>query len=1023
MRGPRYALSVSVLGWFLLLAWGTMPRAACAQTVRVSAPERVEAESGMVISLPVRVVATGEMTLRLDPVLPPGWSILIPPPAMSMSPGTPATRIVSIQIPSSAAAGVWRVAFRVRGQPDDTAAAGPGAEGSLPAAETEITVTERTSLTLSLVDAPSRVRAGAPVEATFAIENTGNHTASFRIEAESSLQYDTRVAPDLIELEPSARSQVQVQARTRDDLVNELTHVLRIRAQEEGERGTGEESRATTQIVPVRRPARRLEEGQLPVLFTVRGTTESGRSDAQAEFEIPATRVGDRVYSARLRGPDMRSNAAFGERDEYAAQMEGRHIGLRMGDQDYRLSDLLDTSFFAFGGELSLDRDRVQGAAFASRTRHVFPETGRAGAYVHLWPHQKVAVELNALTREKFEPGEAASIATRWLPVDGAELAAEVAHGWYDIGEGSALQLSAQGSFPWIVFSGRAETADPFFLGGIQNSERLQSSFAVRGNHWIRIEGLGRAERRFFDASRSRDRALENRLFRGGAGGSFSLGNNRLQTMLVGQFQDRRVAETGLDRQEKSVALRLNFNSRGFGLNASGETGRIVDDGFSEGTFSSVSGSAFKVMRAFSLSLTASYLEGITFFSPREQERVTVGSTLSFDAGRGLSASASAFRSRETGAFSQTFTLFDARVAASLWSNHELELRARGSQTSFSSDVRTGTFSLAYRIPFSVRAPFSGERTQTTVSFRVFDVETGEPLKGVVFVAGRTRADSDSDGLARLVLTGGEQFVLLDQESIGLDRMPTVPFPIEVGAVSQGVTDVGIVRSSRLSVRVEAGRRQTELDAALGSDLDRRALSGLVVEARMGENRFRRLTDEEGRAQFPPLVPGLWEVFLLDRSLPENYRTAPESALVELIPGGVGETVFRLEPAERRIRFVTSGTGVSVGVPGKAIGAQAAPGADAAPAPAGDGNDDMDGTEMEDAEMYGRTVRVKQGDTLFSLARQHYESQWHWVRIWLANRDVLELPDLVPAGTVLRLPATGPLTEEEWRVIRRQGDE
>ncbi len=1004
MRGTDQAALLVGVGWFVVLSCLLAPRTALAQDVSVSAPVRAEAAPGSVISLPIRAVSAGGRILRVDPVLPPGWSILIPPPVIRAEPGKPVTRIVSIQIPATATAGAWRVEFRLRREGVDGEPAKDQNEGTLASAETEIVVAERTSLALLLVEAPARVRAGAAITATFSIENTGNHRAEFRIQAESSLGYEIRMPSDVVDLVPSARTEILVTARTRDDLVNEISHVLRVSASASGTEVAGGEARLTTQIVPVRRRARRLEEGRLPIMFTARGTAESGRADAQAELDLPATRIGDQVYTARLRGPDIRSTASFGERDEYAASVEGRRVGLRLGDQNFQVSDLLDTSFFGFGSELSYDRERLQGAAFASRTRHVFPETERAGGFVHLWPHRRLAVELSALSRGEFEPGEAGSVAARWLPVDGAELAAEVAHGRYDIGEGSAVQLSAQGSFPWIVFSGHAESADPFFLGGIQNSEQVRGSFAVRGDHWIRLEGLGRAERRFFDASRNEDRALENRLFRGGAGGSFSFGRSRLQAMLLGQFQDRRVAETGLDRSEESVTLRLNFNQRGFGLNVAGETGRIDDTAFADGTFSSVRGSAFKVLGAWSLSLTASYLEGVTFFSPTRQERVTVGSTFSFDAGRGLRASASAFQSRVSGTLSQTFTLFDARVAAEMWSSHELELRARGSQTNFSSDVRTGTFSLAYRIPFSVRAPFSGPGAETTISFRVRDEETGEPLQGVVFVADRVRAETNSEGLARLVLTGEERFVLLDQESIGLDRMPTVPFPVEVDAVQRGPVDVGIVRPARLVARVLPGGQEAALDAALERGLRGAALAGLVVEARSGEVRFRRLTDTDGRAQFPPLVPGRWEVFVLERTLPENYRTEPGAATVELIPGGVGEAVFYLEPTERRIRFVTPGAGVSVSVSAEDAGPAGGP---------EKGPEEVAPTEAVD------TVRVRDGDTLFSLARRYYASEWHWIRIWLANRDVLRSPDLLPLGASLCLPAAGPLSQAEWEAIRR----
>ena len=52
----------------------------------------------------------------------------------------------------------------------------------------------------------------------------------------------------------------------------------------------------------------------------------------------------------------------------------------------------------------------------------------------------------------------------------------------------------------------------------------------------------------------------------------------------------------------------------------------------------------------------------------------------------------------------------------------------------------------------------------------------------------------------------------------------------------------------------------------------------------------------------------------------------------------------------------------------------------------------------------GRVITVRPGDTLGTLALQHYGSSRRWRDIYEANRDVLKSPDLVPAGIRLRLP-------------------
>ena len=47
---------------------------------------------------------------------------------------------------------------------------------------------------------------------------------------------------------------------------------------------------------------------------------------------------------------------------------------------------------------------------------------------------------------------------------------------------------------------------------------------------------------------------------------------------------------------------------------------------------------------------------------------------------------------------------------------------------------------------------------------------------------------------------------------------------------------------------------------------------------------------------------------------------------------------------------------------------------------------------------------VAAGDTLFQLAKRYYGDGDKFSELYKANRDVLESPDTLPAGTVLVIP-------------------
>ncbi len=55
-------------------------------------------------------------------------------------------------------------------------------------------------------------------------------------------------------------------------------------------------------------------------------------------------------------------------------------------------------------------------------------------------------------------------------------------------------------------------------------------------------------------------------------------------------------------------------------------------------------------------------------------------------------------------------------------------------------------------------------------------------------------------------------------------------------------------------------------------------------------------------------------------------------------------------------------------------------------------------------ESPGRTYTVKKGDSLSKIAKQAYGDPLQWPKIHEANRDLIEDPDLIHPGQVLKLP-------------------
>jgi nucleoid-associated protein YgaU len=65
---------------------------------------------------------------------------------------------------------------------------------------------------------------------------------------------------------------------------------------------------------------------------------------------------------------------------------------------------------------------------------------------------------------------------------------------------------------------------------------------------------------------------------------------------------------------------------------------------------------------------------------------------------------------------------------------------------------------------------------------------------------------------------------------------------------------------------------------------------------------------------------------------------------------------------------------------------------------------DVEGDSSSTAPAAARTHTVVKGDTLSKLAKQYYGSAGQWKRIYEANKDAIENPDLIYPGQTFKIP-------------------
>jgi nucleoid-associated protein YgaU len=72
--------------------------------------------------------------------------------------------------------------------------------------------------------------------------------------------------------------------------------------------------------------------------------------------------------------------------------------------------------------------------------------------------------------------------------------------------------------------------------------------------------------------------------------------------------------------------------------------------------------------------------------------------------------------------------------------------------------------------------------------------------------------------------------------------------------------------------------------------------------------------------------------------------------------------------------------------------------------PKADFSDVESGSSSTAASPAGRSYTVQNGDSLSKIAKREYGDAQQWRRIYEANRDLIQNPDLIYPGQVFRIP-------------------
>lgn len=848
--------------FLLILAFISASTAARAEQPGIVAslkwPTSLSADPGTMLAMSFEVRNTGadpaEVVERLS--LPDGWRWVTSPGTLTLAPGQSRIRLHSVAVPAYAAAGDYNLAFELL-----------DATGSTVQASTLTTfrVAGVARLAVQSLSAPARAVAGSSYVVRFMVTNAGNAAAQIGLEAKAqegfSLTYDRRV-----QLAAGESRIVDVTVKSSKSLRDTVTHRLTLVAS--SEQATARAS-AAMEVIPE-------AAGEGRILFPLQ---------LQGKLGVGAPAPLLRELSLTLTGKG------------YIDEAKSREVALSLGTRSANFVTYRSPALQLILGNAPF--------GLSALTSSIGTSTLGVGVGVAPVRREGLALEAN-LVANKF--GRIAS----------TELKLGLAPGWTVLLE-AAVGARGGDDADGPGLAGRAEVA--VRPGKAAGDYRLalsyaQSGFPGRYGQGLLVEGSAKLP-------------MWGRLSaEGQVTGSLAHGDESEWAWQYGArvnlryatggwawasygFHDEYGSETDVDKFAVGITQRLRLGTA---------------DARYEWRLDEPSADSLRVSLDFSRIARRHYGAYYTATGIRSGDGAvhTVGAKASLWTGsRGW---AGLDISRTFGATSQSTSIgASARYDIADW----LMLQAEAKATKRAAGEWDVSGKLALTATQRFNVPVGRKTSVGTLTGRVFDaLGEGTGYAGVAVRVGKAAAMTAADGTFQFRgLEPGMYYAQVDMANLPDGAIPDLMMPaiVMIEAGRENHLDIPITRKSsihgKVTVYAQADPRPNGTNGTNGGNgkngtngtngvlKEAGPLARVMVSAVMGDEKRFAMTDAEGRFSFIEMRPGNWEIRVVANGrMPEGYMVEQEVQVVNVAPGGRGDTLFRVVPRPRELKMLNGGS-------------------------------------------------------------------------------------------------------------------
>jgi hypothetical protein len=839
--------------------------------------------------------------------LPEGWSIVFGHQAVEITSTEPVTRFVTYKISGSELAGPFHPQLRLLDAEQQAVAS----------AVTLIQVDSILDLAFEAGPSPTYVAAGTAFSVQFDLSNDGNTPVTVELDAQDRKFVKVELPQKRVRLLPGEFLSFEARITTDADLDHSQRASLRFDAQLEGNNPLSRFATVAFDVVPVY-ARMKPKAAKTPLSLAVETVGDENGVTPQASINAEGKVFGGQL-TVQATLSEMPRQKFYGQERRFTANYMTEKVSVTVGDHQERFSPMTLTGERGMGVAASVRGEKWQVKGTAQQSRSIFPVQQRVGLSASYLASNTSVLSANLLHRNEYYSGFVFTIRSLSSPFGpSSKLDSECGISSQQSLQDPSCTLLFSNSTQRLSYRFQAQRASDNFPGTIAGVRTVSSYAAYRLNRSLRLDQTSSFSHRALGDGYGRS----NLLFKAGVTYSVRLFGGSMYASAHGMRSESAYSMSlgDAERRENILRITTGYQLARIGFTASVEEGKAEDiAGSSAGRLSRWKSNArISPLRKWNLNATYELSSGNLSAMASEQRQTLygLGSTVALPGD--IRASVTAFRSVVETHIRQEYASVQGSLSKTFRSGRFLSARVQFNHNQGRQSLRTADYRVGFETPLAV--PFTNRRGEEDIlRGRVVDHVSGEPVADVLVLLGNDLAITDKQGRFRFGRPGQDVvFLRVDAASLGYDRAPVLPMPMQIGPEHYTGEEmvIPVARTASISGQMDVyGQKDAEtvLVGNMDGELVRRSgFYGAVIQIESESLRYRTRTGRDGSFTFTQLPPNDYTISVLQANLDDHQRVETSELKVSLEQGETKFFAFRVVPARKTIRMIQS-TNLSVG--------------------------------------------------------------------------------------------------------------